>query len=55
MAKSFTKVSDPVWRRRLYGARSGGFWLAYNLEQGNYDASVTNEDWFMYQFQDRMH
>ncbi|WP_201120258.1 aminomethyltransferase family protein [Enteractinococcus helveticum] len=27
----------------------GGFWLAYNLEKGNYDASVTNEDWFMYQ------
>ena len=27
----------------------GGFWVRYNLERGNYDVSVKQEDWFIYQ------
>lgn len=27
----------------------GGFWLRYQLEHGDYDAEVTQEDWFVYQ------
>ncbi len=27
----------------------GGFWLRYQLENGRYDAEVTQEDWFVYQ------
>jgi vanillate/3-O-methylgallate O-demethylase len=27
----------------------GGFWMAYQLERGDYDASVEREDWFIYQ------
>ncbi|MGO1183552.1 MAG: glycine cleavage T C-terminal barrel domain-containing protein [Micrococcaceae bacterium] len=27
----------------------GGFWLAYNAKQGDYDVSITREDWFIYQ------
>jgi vanillate/3-O-methylgallate O-demethylase len=27
----------------------GGFWAAFNLERGGYDAQVTKEDWFIFQ------
>ncbi|GAA3985517.1 hypothetical protein [Streptomyces plumbiresistens] len=27
----------------------GGFWMAYQLERGDYDVSVEREDWFIYQ------
>lgn len=27
----------------------GGFWLAYNAEHGDYDVTITREDWFIYQ------
>lgn len=27
----------------------GGFWAAFNLERGDYDAQVVREDWFIYQ------
>lgn len=27
----------------------GGYWLSFNLERGDYDAQVSQDDWFMYQ------
>lgn len=27
----------------------GGFWAAFNLERGNYNAQVSKEDWFIFQ------
>ncbi|MFC0247412.1 glycine cleavage T C-terminal barrel domain-containing protein [Citricoccus parietis] len=27
----------------------GGYWLSFNLDRGNYNAKVSQEDWFMFQ------
>lgn len=40
-----TKFADDDFM--LHGR--GGFWMAYQLEHGSYDASVEREDWFIYQ------